>query len=79
LEKLEHAILQLESSPHMGSIPRYGILKKQGYRVLIIKRQVYAVVDGRRGYENLVILYSIRMTKNSVRGASEKCTPPRTC
>ena len=68
LDKLEHAIVQLETSPHMGSYPRYSILKKQGYRVLVIEKHlvfykaddekmivtVYAVVDGRREYKNLI-------------------------
>jgi toxin ParE1/3/4 len=68
LEKLENTILQLETSPHMGSFPRYSILKKQGYRVLIIERHlvfyktddekktvtVYAVVDGRQEYKSLI-------------------------
>ena len=68
LEKLEKAIRSLETSPHMGGIPRYAILKRQGYRVLIVERNLifykvddeakrvvlYAVVDARQGYVNLV-------------------------
>ena len=51
-----------------GSISRYSILRKQGYRVLIVERHlifyivddnkgmviIYAIVDGRREYRNLV-------------------------
>lgn len=51
-----------------GSKPRYSILRKQGYRVLIIERYlafykvnesekivtIYAIVDGRREYRNLI-------------------------
>ena len=51
-----------------GSVPRYSVLRKQGYRVLVIERHlvfykvnesekivtIYAVVDGRREYKNLI-------------------------
>ncbi|NMB28091.1 MAG: type II toxin-antitoxin system RelE/ParE family toxin, partial [Tissierellia bacterium] len=51
-----------------GSIPRYSILKKQGYRVVIVEKHlifykvneekktviIYAIVDGRREYQNLI-------------------------
>lgn len=49
-------------------IPHYSILKKQGYRVLVVERYlvfykvneaekvvtIYAIVDGRREYKNLI-------------------------
>lgn len=68
LEKLEQSILHLQDFPEAGSVPRYSILKKQGYRVLIVARHlvfykinkedkiviVHAVVDGRREYLNLI-------------------------
>ncbi|MFG6377556.1 MAG: type II toxin-antitoxin system RelE/ParE family toxin [Lachnospiraceae bacterium] len=68
LDKIEHAIMQLESFPYIGSIPKYAILRKQGYRVLIVERHlvfykvnedeklviIYAIVDGRREYKNLL-------------------------
>ena len=68
LDKLEAEIMKLASVPHMGSLPRYGILRRQGYRVLIVQRHlifykanderrevtVYAVVDSRREYLNLI-------------------------
>lgn len=68
LDKIEAAIRRLEEFPMSGSIPRYSILRKQGYRVLIIERHlifykvnedekivtIYAVVDGRREYRNLI-------------------------
>lgn len=67
LDKIEKAINSLEEFPMSGSIPRYSILKKQGFRVLIVERHlvfykinedkkevvIYAVVDGRREYRNL--------------------------
>ncbi|WP_442857201.1 type II toxin-antitoxin system RelE/ParE family toxin [Cellulosilyticum sp. I15G10I2] len=49
-------------------MPRYSILKKQGYRVIIVEKHlvfykinegnqtviIYAIVDGRREYRNLL-------------------------
>ncbi len=68
LDKLEEAINQLQEFPNSGSIPRYSILKKQGYRVLIVGNHlvfykvdeknklivIYAILDGRREYRNLI-------------------------
>lgn len=68
LEKLESAINRLKEFPESESLPRYSILKKQGYRVLIVERHlifykahsdqnvviIYAIVDGRREYRNLL-------------------------
>lgn len=68
LDKIETAIKQLESFPDSGSIPRYSVLRKQGYRALIVERHlvfykvdneeyvvtIYAIVDGRREYRNLL-------------------------
>lgn len=68
LDKIEKAIKRLEDFPLSGSIPRYSILRKQGYRVLVVERHlvfykvnsserivtIYAVVDGRQEYKNLL-------------------------
>ena len=68
LNKLEKAINRLEEFPMSGSEPRYSILRKQGYRVLIVERHlvfykvndnekivtIYAIVDGRQEYKNLI-------------------------
>lgn len=68
LDKMETEINRLQEFPESGSIPRYSILKKQGYRVVIIERHlvfyeineenklviIYAIVDGRREYRNLI-------------------------
>lgn len=68
LDKVEIAINRLQEFPESGSIPRYSILKKQGYRVVIAERHlvfykineedklviIYAIVDGRREYRNLI-------------------------
>lgn len=68
LNKIEKAIYRLKNFPYSGSVPRYSILKKQGYRVVIVEKHlifykifedeklviVYSVVDGRREYRNLI-------------------------
>lgn len=68
LDKIESAINRLEDFPLSGSVPKYSVLRKQGYRVLIVERHlvfykvnetdkivtIYAVVDGRREYRNLI-------------------------
>lgn len=68
LDKIETAIHRLQEFPDSGSIPRYSILKKQGYRVVIVEQHlvfykineadklviIYAIVDGRKEYRNLI-------------------------
>ncbi len=68
LDIIETAINRLKEFPESGSIPRYSILKKQGYRVVIVERHlvfykineedklviIYAIIDGRREYRNLI-------------------------
>ena len=68
LDKIEKSVLQLEDFPKSGSMPKYSVLRKQGYRVLIVERHLifykvhdeidsvvlYAIVDGRREYRNLI-------------------------
>ncbi len=68
LDKIEAAIMRLQDFPMSGSVPRYSILRKQGYRVLTVERHlvfykvnecdkivtIYAIVDGRREYKNLI-------------------------
>lgn len=68
LNKIEKAIDRLKDFPMSGSLPKYSILRKQGYRVLIVERHlifykvncneknviVYAIVDGRQEYKKLI-------------------------
>ena len=68
LDKIEKAVMGLEEFPYKGSKPRYSILRKQGYLVLIVEKHIifykvkdnegqviiYAVLDSRREYENLI-------------------------
>ena len=68
LDEIEKRILELGDDPYIGSEPRYLILKRQGYKVLILKKDlvfykiheenkqviVYAVVDQRQDYLNII-------------------------
>lgn len=68
LDYLEDAIMRLEDDPYIGVEPRYNILKRQGYLVLILEKDlvfykvdekkklvmVYAVVDQRQDYLSII-------------------------
>lgn len=68
LDKIEKAINSLEDFPTSESVPKYSILRKQGFRVLIVERHlifykinedkkdvvIYAIADGRCEYRNLI-------------------------
>ncbi len=64
LEELESNIMLLADDPYIGEEPRYTLLKRQGYRVLVLDKDlvfykvddskkrvtIYAVVDQRQDY-----------------------------
>ena len=70
LNEIEKRILELAEDPYIGTEPRYLVLKRQGYRVLILEKDlvlvfykideenkqviVYAVVDQRQDYLNII-------------------------
>ena len=68
LEELEESILHLGDNPNIGTIPRYHILRQQGYKVLILEKNlvfykvdderkrviIYAVVGQRQDYLNII-------------------------
>ncbi len=68
LEELEQSILELGNHPSIGLEPRYLVLKRQGYKVLILEKNlvfykvnedkkeviIYAVVDQRQDYLNII-------------------------
>ena len=71
LEKLDHleeSIMSLADNPYIGVKPRYNVLKRQGYLVLILEKDlifykvddkkktvtVYAVVDQRQDYLSII-------------------------
>ena len=68
LNDLETAILALGDNPYIGAEPRYTVLKRQGYKVLILEKDlvfykidderkaitVYAVVDQRQDYLSII-------------------------
>lgn len=68
LDEIERRILELGGDPYIGTDPRYLVLKRQGFKVLILEKDlvfykidednkkvvVYAVVDQRQDYLNIV-------------------------
>lgn len=68
LDKMEEQIMMLVDNPYMGIDPKYMILRRQGYKVLVLEKNlvfykvdevkkvvtVYAVVDQRQDYLNII-------------------------
>ncbi|MGN0437532.1 MAG: type II toxin-antitoxin system RelE/ParE family toxin [Lachnospiraceae bacterium] len=68
LNQIEKRILDLGDDSYIGIEPRYLVLKRQGYKVLILEKDlvfykidennkrviVYAVVDQRQDYLNII-------------------------
>lgn len=68
LDELEEQIMKLADDPYIGTDPRYPVLRRQGYKVLILEKDlvfykinersrivtVYAVVDQRQDYLNII-------------------------
>lgn len=63
LDLIESFLFKLINYPKLGSIPRYPILKKQGYRSLVIQGYLifYKVLEE----ERKIILYSIFSDKQN--------------
>ena len=68
LDDIEASINKLANDPYIGIIPRYPLLQRQGYKVLILDKDlvfykideankeviIYAVVDQRQDYINII-------------------------
>ena len=68
LDYIEDNINLLGDNPYLGTEPRYMVLKRQGYRVLVLEKNlvfykvdeekkeiiIYAFVDQRQDYVNIV-------------------------
>ena len=68
LDELESSIMTLADNPYIGEEPRYPVLKRQGYRVLITEKNlvlykidddkkivtIYAVTDQRQDYLSII-------------------------
>ena len=68
LDEIEQRIFALGDDPYIGTAPRYLVLKRQGYKVLVLEKDlvfykideenknvvIYAVVDQRQDYLNIV-------------------------
>lgn len=68
LDEIENKILSLSDDPYIGTEPKYPVLKRQGYKILILSKNlvfykidetnkevvIYAVVDQRQDYLNII-------------------------
>ena len=68
LDQIEKRILDLGDDPYIGTDPRYLVLKRQGYKVLVLEKDlvfykidegnkkvvVYAIVEQRQDYLNII-------------------------
>ena len=68
LDYLEKSIMNLKDHPYIGVVPRYNLLRHQGYLVLILEKNlvfykvddvkksvtVYTVVDQRQDYLSII-------------------------
>ena len=68
LDELEERIMMLGDNPYIGIDPRYMVLRRQGYKVLILEKNlvfykvdevkkvvtIYAVIDQRQDYLNII-------------------------
>ena len=68
LDQIEKRILDLGDDTYIGTDPRYLVLKRQGYKVLVLEKDlvfykidegnkkvvVYAIVDQRQDYLNII-------------------------
>ena len=68
LDELEAAMLSLGENPYLGIQPKYTVLRRQGYLLLITKKDlifykvndddktviIYAVVDQRQDYLSII-------------------------
>ena len=68
LDEIEGRISILEDDPYIGADPKYPVLKRQGYKVLVLEKYlvfykidednkkvtIYAVVDQRQDYINII-------------------------
>ena len=68
LDYLEKSMMNLGNDPHLGVAPKYNVLRRQGYLVLILEKDlvfykvdddkkqvvVYAVVDQRQDYLSII-------------------------
>ena len=68
LDYIEESIMNLGDNPDIGIMPKYNVLRRQGYLVLILEKDlvfykvdddkkqviVYAVVDQRQDYLSII-------------------------
>ncbi|MBA2213625.1 type II toxin-antitoxin system RelE/ParE family toxin [Sellimonas intestinalis] len=68
LDQIEHQLSLLTDNPLLGTEPRYMVLRRQGYKILILEKDlvfykvneaektviIYAIVDQRQDYLDII-------------------------
>ena len=56
LDYIENTILLLEDNPYIGTLPRYAVLKRQGYRVLILEKNLVQKLGEKNGEHSIKLM-----------------------
>ena len=60
LDYLEKSIMNLGDNPYIGAEPRYNVLKRQGYLVLILEKDlVFYKVDDKKKIITVYAVYAV--------------------
>lgn len=70
LGELEEAILSLGDNPYIGTTPKYNILKRQGYMVLILEKNLvfYKINEKKKIVTVYTVLGQIQNYLDIIRG-----------
>ena len=70
LGELEEAILSLGDNPYIGTTPKYNILKRQGYMILILEKNLvfYKINEKKKIVTVYTVLGQIQNYLDIIRG-----------
>ena len=70
LDELEEAILSLGDNPYIGTTPKYNVLKRQGYMVLILEQNLvfYKINEEKKIVTVYAVLGQIQNYLDIIRG-----------
>ena len=70
LSELEEAILSLGDNPYIGTTPKYNVLKRQGYMVLILEKNLvfYKINEKKKIVTVYTVLGQIQNYLDIIRG-----------
>ena len=70
LGELEEAILSLGDNPYIGTTPKYNVLKRQGYMVLILEKNLvfYKINEKKKIVTVYTVLGQIQNYLDIIRG-----------